>query len=209
LQSLAEQAQKSNVEIVLVAANKNCEGLNIARKYNLQASLVDRAEYGSRAEHEEALGSRLQTVSPDWIFLAGYMAVISAAFIARFNGRILNIHPSLLPAFKGLDTHQRAIDAKVETHGVSIHLVTPVLDDGPIIAQASRARTTDNAGLLAQQVLEIEHLLYPAILAAMASKQLSLSTAPQDMNKIIWNDTASLQPVKNAGFLITHPETAS
>ncbi len=206
MRSLAEQAQNSNVEIALVAANTPCDGLKIATSYGVQAECIDRAEFGSLAEHEDALASLLETVSADWIFLAGYMAIISAEFIARFKGRILNIHPSLLPDFKGLNTHQRAIDAQVSHHGASIHLVTPKLDDGPIIAQASRKRLTDDATMLAGQVLEIEHLLYPAILAAMASDALSIKIGSENKSEIIWHDTAYLAPVTKAGFVITYPE---
>jgi len=193
---------------VLVAANRPCDGLEIARKSRLRAELVDRAGYDTHALHEQALASLIESVSADWVFLAGYMAVLSAGFISRLSGRIINIHPSLLPEFKGLDTHQRAIDAHVDSHGASIHLVTPELDDGTVIAQASRPRQTDDAALLAGQVLQIEHLLYPAVLDGLASARLSLDVNASQNRQVIWHDTESLHPVRDAGFQITYPVMA-
>ena len=106
------------------------------------------------------------------------MAVLSADFVGRFDGRILNIHPSLLPAFKGLDTHQRALDAGVSQHGVSVHIVTAALDDGPVILQAGlKINQYETAETLAERVLQLEHLLLPFVLASLATGKLTLSNA--------------------------------
>jgi phosphoribosylglycinamide formyltransferase-1 len=106
------------------------------------------------------------------------MAVLSADFVGRFTGRILNIHPSLLPAFKGLDTHQRALDAGVSQHGASVHIVTAALDDGPVILQAGlKIGEDETAETLAERVLRLEHHLLPFVLASLATGKLTLSNA--------------------------------
>jgi phosphoribosylglycinamide formyltransferase-1 len=103
------------------------------------------------------------------------MAILGSVFVDQFAGKLINIHPSLLPAFKGLDTHQRAIDAGVETHGVSIHLVNAELDDGPLILQASLAvAEADTAKVLAGRVLQLEHQIYPFVLLSLAGQNLTL-----------------------------------
>ena len=208
LQSLIRQAHRSNVEIVVVAANTPCGGLEIASQHKIRTELVDRADYDTRTKHENMLAGMIETAAPDWIFLAGYMAVLSAEFISRFDGRIVNIHPSLLPDFKGLNTHQRAIDADVERHGATIHLVTPKLDDGAVIAQASLPRHTEDAGMLAAQVLQIEHLLFPAVPDGLATGRLSLDAEAIQDQQVNWHDTASLVGVAEAGFQITYPSIA-
>ena len=119
-------------EIVLVAANHDCVGLAEAAKRNLPTACLDRAAFYDRAAQETVLGNHIEAAGADWICLAGYTAVLSAAFVTRFAGRIINIHPSLLPAHKGLHTHQRALDAGDTRHGASVHIVTPALDDGPL-----------------------------------------------------------------------------
>lgn len=163
-------------DIVLVAANKPCAGLDEAMRRGLPTTLVSRADFGSREDHEQALIYEIERSGADLVFLAGYMAILSPAFVARFAGRIINIHPSLLPAFKGLDTHQRALDSGAVHHGVTVHIVTPDLDDGPICLQAG---LTVEKGLtveaLASQVLKLEHALYPFILYALCRRTLTVA----------------------------------
>ena len=160
-------------EIVLVAANQDCAGLAEATKRNLPTACVDRAAFDNRAAQETALGDHIEAAGADWICLAGYMAVLSAAFVTRFAGRIINIHPSLLPAHKGLHTHQRALDAGDARHGASVHIVTPALDDGPLILQAGLPLSEkETAESLAARVLVLEHALYPFVLEMLVSGHL-------------------------------------
>ena len=204
MRSLVSAAHDSDTEIVLIAANQPCAGLDFAQEQQLPSCLINKADFPNKTAHENALAAAIEKAQADWIFLAGYMAILSAEFIARFDAKIINIHPSLLPAFKGLNTHQRAIQAGEKVHGVSIHLVTADLDDGPLIAQAQLEIKTNNPDELAAQVLQIEHLLYPAILAALASDKLHLNPEKTDQ-KVSWKDT-SILPLAGTS-LITQIDT--
>jgi phosphoribosylglycinamide formyltransferase-1 len=180
MQRLVEtcEQQLPSVEIVLVASNKPCAGIDFAAARGLPTALINRQTHDSRQAQETALAKTIEAAAADWIFLAGYMAVLSADFVGRFTGRILNIHPSLLPAFKGLDTHQRALDAGVSQHGASVHIVTAALDDGPVILQAGlKIGEDETAETLAERVLRLEHHLLPFVLASLATGKLTLSNA--------------------------------
>lgn len=173
MQALAAQAH--HYRISLVAANKPAAGLDIAAQAGINTSLVNRADHDSKANHEAALAAAIEASNAQWICLAGYMAVLSATFIKRFSGRIINIHPSLLPDYKGLHTHQRALADNKKLHGVSVHLVTPELDDGAVIAQMQLpVLGSDTEDSLSQRVLVLEHLLYPMVVNALASGALQL-----------------------------------
>jgi len=187
-------------EIVLVAANQDCDGLAEAAKRNLLTTCVDRAAFDSRAAQEIALGDHIEAAGADWICLAGYMAVLSAAFVTRFAGRIINIHPSLLPAHKGLHTHQRALDACDTRHGASVHIVTTALDDGPLILQAGLPLSEkETAESLAARVLVLEHALYPFVLETLVSGHLLI----QD-GMVQWRDgeTALDESVAEIGAVL-------
>lgn len=179
MQRLVETCEQlPSVEIVLVASNKPCAGIDFAAARGLPAALIDQQTHDSRQAQERALAKTIEAAAADWIFLAGYMAVLSADFVGQFAGRILNIHPSLLPAFKGLDTHQRALDAGVSQHGASVHIVTAALDDGPVILQAGLKISEDEtAKTLAERVLRLEHHLLPFVLASLATGKLTLRNA--------------------------------
>lgn len=168
--ALAEAAAEPRhpAEIVLVLANDPAaEGLARARAMGLATAAVDhRAFPGDKAGFEAAMDEALRAAGAETLCLAGFMRVLSGAFVARWADRILNIHPSLLPAFPGLDTHARALAAGVKLHGATVHLVREAVDDGPILAQAALAvRPSDTAESLADRVLALEHRLYPAALA--------------------------------------------
>ena len=180
MQRLVEtcEQQLSSVEIVLVASNRPCAGIDFAAARGLPTALIDRQTHDSQQAQETALAKTIEAAAADWIFLAGYMAVLSADFVGRFAGRILNIHPSLLPAFRGLDTHQRALDAGVSQHGASVHIVTAALDDGPVILQARlKINEDETAKTLAERVLRLEHRLLPFVLASLGTGKLTLSNA--------------------------------
>ena len=188
MQALANHAGEHGIgyEICLVAANKPAEGLSVASDAGLPTTLIDRKKYNSKKEHEDALAEAVEASEASWICLAGYMASLSADFIARFEGKIINIHPSLLPKYKGLHTHERVLTDKQKFHGVSIHLVTPVLDDGAVIAQMRLSvQHADTSESLSARVLVLEHILYPLVITALASGALTLDTG-----QVHWQDTS-------------------
>ena len=169
----AAQAPDYPAEIVLVLSNKpDAPGLAIARGLGVAAEAIATAPFGrDRAAHERAIDSRLRQAGVEIVCLAGYMRLLTPYFVGRWAGRMLNIHPSLLPAFPGLDTHARALAAGVKTHGCTVHLVTEGMDEGPVLAQADvPVLPDDTEELLAARVLAQEHRLYPAALAALALK---------------------------------------
>lgn len=130
--------------------------------------------FSDRASYEQALGDALATVQPDWIVCAGYMRILGAAFVQRFNGRLVNIHPSLLPLHKGLDTHARALQAGDAEHGASVHLVVPELDAGAVLAQVRvPVQPGDDAHSLAERVLAVEHPLLIATLQLLCEGRLA------------------------------------
>ncbi len=163
-------------EPVLVLANDaTAGGLKKAAEMGVPTAVVDHRPFkGDRVAFEAALQAELEQVQPDIVCLAGFMRVLTEVFVAPWEGRMLNIHPSLLPKYKGLHTHARALEAGDAEHGCSVHLVTPALDDGPILGQARvpvvDGDTTDD---LAARVLVQEHKLYPAVLRRFASGDMT------------------------------------
>jgi phosphoribosylglycinamide formyltransferase-1 len=146
----------------VVASRPQAPGLALARERGVPAQAVDHAGFADRAAFDAALAARLEALEADLVVLAGFMRILTDGFVRRFAGRLVNVHPSLLPAFPGLDTHARALAAGVRLHGATVHLVTPELDHGPILAQAAvPVRDGDDAATLAARVLRLEHRLYP------------------------------------------------
>jgi len=161
--------------ITTVIANVDCDGITHAKARGIDSYVIRRRDHDSRAAHEAALAACIDQSGADIVCLAGYMAILGADFVNRYQGRMINIHPSLLPAYKGLDTHQRAIDDGAATHGATVHLVTPELDAGPTIAQARlEIEPADDATSLAGRVLQLEHQLYPFVVASLANGHLTL-----------------------------------
>jgi len=164
------------VKITVVISNQSCAAINLAHDRGFPTRVINSQNFNSKADQESAIAEVIGDYKADYIFLAGYMAILSSNFVDHFAGRIINIHPSLLPAFKGLNTHQRAIDENAKIHGVSVHLVTDALDDGPIIVQAKLPILADDtADSLAARVLRLEHQIYPFVLYGLAKKFLFLS----------------------------------
>lgn len=157
--------------VLVLSNNSDAGGLEKAAALGVPVAAVDHRVFGkNRAGFEAALLEPLLQAKPDIICLAGFMRVLTAGFVDRFQGRMLNIHPSLLPKYKGLNTHQRALDAGDSEAGCSVHLVTPELDDGQVLGQARvDIRPDDTADSLAQRVLVMEHQLYPAVLRRFAA----------------------------------------
>jgi phosphoribosylglycinamide formyltransferase-1 len=173
----AQAAGDLNAEIVAVISNRpNAAGIESAAEAGISTAIVDHKTYDSREAFDTALAKEIDAYEPDYVILAGFMRILTADFVNHYQHRLLNIHPSLLPKYKGLNTHQRAIDAGDEEHGASVHFVTPELDDGPVILQAKvPILEGDTADTLAARVLEQEHLLYPA-----AIKKLIADKTDQD-----------------------------
>ena len=182
MQALIEAAQAPDypVAIALVISNRaDAAGLEIARGYGVEALAVPARPYGTdRDAHERAIDAELAARRIDLVCLAGYMRILTPYLVNRWAGRMLNIHPSLLPAYPGLDTHARVLAAGEAEHGCTVHLVTAIMDDGPILAQARvKIQQGDTEDTLAARVLAQEHLLYPAALARFARTLLPEPTA--------------------------------
>jgi formyltetrahydrofolate-dependent phosphoribosylglycinamide formyltransferase len=160
-------------EIVLVISNRaDAAGLQTARGLGVPAVAIPSKAYGrDRAGHERAVDAALAAAGAEIVCLAGYMRILTPYLVARWAGRMLNIHPSLLPAYPGLNTHARVLAAGETEHGCTVHLVTETMDDGPILAQARvPVLTHDSEDALAARVLEREHAIYPAALAAFIAR---------------------------------------
>ena len=166
----------------LVISNEpDAAGLTRAAQCGVQTAVVNHRGYDSRETFEEALRAMLDLACPDIICLAGFMRVLTAGFVTPWQGRMLNIHPSLLPKYKGLNTHARALAAGDATHGCTVHEVTALLDDGPILGQAEiPVLEGDTADTLAARVLVQEHRLYPAVLRRFVAGDKSLLTLNAD-----------------------------
>jgi phosphoribosylglycinamide formyltransferase-1 len=164
------------IEIVAVLSNRpQAAGLAYARDRGIPAIALDHTLHPDREVFDALLADEIERHRPDLVVLAGYMRILSPAFIARFEGRLLNIHPSLLPMFPGLKTHERAIEEGVKIHGCTVHFVTADLDHGPIVIQAAvPVRSDDTADTLAARVLRQEHRIYPLAVGWFAEGRLAV-----------------------------------
>lgn len=159
--------------VAVISDKKTAGGLAKAEAAGIPAVAFERKDYGSKEEHEAAILALLGEVKPDFLCLAGYMRLLSGAFISAYERRIINIHPSLLPLFRGLHTHQRAIDAGMKVAGCTVHYVTEGMDEGPVIAQAVvPVLDNDTADALSGRVLTAEHRLYREALRKVAGDAL-------------------------------------
>ena len=164
-------------EIVLVLSNRpDAGGLATARDAGIAAEAIDHSQFGKdRPAFEKAMQAVLEAHHIDLICLAGFMRLLSPGFVEQWQGRMLNIHPALLPAFKGLDTHKRAIDAGAKVHGATVHFVVPEMDAGPIVVQgAVKVRADDTEASLAARVLAVEHRIYPEALRLVAEGRVRI-----------------------------------
>jgi phosphoribosylglycinamide formyltransferase-1 len=160
----------------VISDKPEAKGLEHAREFGIEALAIPRNEYASKAEHEAAVIAALDASGARIIALAGYMRLLSGDFVKRYAGRMINIHPSLLPAFPGLATHERALAAGCRVHGCTVHFVTEGMDEGPIIEQeAVRVERGDTPDTLAARVLEAEHRIYPLALAMLARGEVRMS----------------------------------
>lgn len=167
LQAAREQGWMGSVRGV-ISNRADAAGLDVAKIYGVPTQIVAHTDFASREAFDQALGDAIAALHPDVIALCGFMRVLGAAFVARFSGRLVNIHPSLLPAFTGLHTHARALEDGVKWHGATVHLVSDALDHGPILAQAIvPVLDDDTPQTLAARVLVEEHRIYPAVVRAL------------------------------------------
>ncbi|MCJ8148270.1 phosphoribosylglycinamide formyltransferase [Shinella sedimenti] len=176
--ALAKAAEAADfpAEIVAVFSDKaDAGGLAKAEALGIATHTFLRRDYADKEAHEAAILAALEALAPDLICLAGYMRLLSGTFINRYEGRILNIHPSLLPLFPGLNTHQRAIDAGMRLAGCTVHFVTEGMDEGPVIVQAAvPVLPADTADTLAARVLTVEHRSYPLALRLVAEGKVRM-----------------------------------
>lgn len=179
----AAKAQDYPAEIVVVVSNRpDASGLERAREAGIATVIVDHRPFGEdRDAFERALDAKLQAYRIDLVCLAGFMRLLTPPFVRRWRGRMLNIHPALLPQFKGLHTHRRALAAGVERHGATVHFVVPEMDSGPTVAQDSvPVLKGDTEESLAARVLEVEHRLYPQALRLVAEGRAPFAMSNND-----------------------------
>lgn len=178
MQAIIRAAQNEGwpVKIAAVISNRaDASGLDYAAEHGIPAIVVPHKDYATREAFDAALQSRIDEFSPDLLVLAGFMRVLTSRFVAHYAGRMLNIHPSLLPSFVGLATHNQALAAGVTIHGATVHFVTADLDHGPIVAQATvPVLPDDTETTLAARVLEQEHIIYPRVIRAFVEGRVSL-----------------------------------
>ena len=163
-------------QVAAVIANRpDAAGLAFAASQGIATAVVDHRQFPDRDSFDAALAQEIDSFAPDLVVLAGFMRVLTAGFVDHYAGRMLNVHPSLLPSFPGLKTHQQALDAGVRLHGASVHFVTSQLDHGPIVVQAAvPVESGDTAATLAERVLATEHIIYPRAVRWFVEGRLAL-----------------------------------
>lgn len=199
MQAIVEAARRPDypAEIALVISNRpEAAGLAWAKAQGLPTLALDHKHYESREHFEGQLQSTLELSKIDLVALAGFMRLMTASFVERWRGRMINIHPSLLPAFKGLHTHEQALAAGVRISGCTVHFVSPEMDGGPIIAQAAvPVLEADTADTLAARVLAAEHRLYPAALARVARGEARLNGSSVELQAVVNTQVNQEQPL--------------
>jgi phosphoribosylglycinamide formyltransferase 1 len=184
-------------EIVGVVSDQaEAAGLALARSNKIPTRILPRQDFRGKVEHDQAIHAALVSFGADIVCLAGYMRLLTPDFVGNWEGRLINIHPALLPLFRGLNTHGRALDAGMRIHGCTVHFVTPMVDDGPIIAQATvPVLIGDDEDSLAARVLKAEHHLYPLALRMVAEGKVRMENgraAFDDIDQIEQNEGALL-----------------
>lgn len=179
MQSIVETIKNKhvNAEVVAVITNKaDSKGIQWAKEHHLQTHIIEHQAFANRESFDTQLAKTVQQYQPDYVLLAGFMRILTPAFVQQFTGRLINIHPSLLPLFPGLNTHQQALDAELQWHGCTVHFVTSVLDHGPIIAQGIvPVHHDDDADRLAQRLIPIEHQVFNQVVQWLAEGRVRLS----------------------------------
>ncbi len=195
LQAIMDAVTQNKLDVVIkvvISDRLDAKGLERARNDGIPAVFIEPAKYLSREDFDEALSDILDEYQVSLIVLAGFMRILSNTFVTRNLGKLINIHPSLLPKYKGLNTHQRAIDAGESEHGASVHFVTPALDAGPMIIQSSVAIVSgESSEQLKQKVHKIEHIIYPKAIDMISKGRVEL------INKRVFLDGLVLDEIKH------------
>lgn len=179
MQALLEAGLPCQVAAV-ISNRADAEGLSIARARGIPTAVVNHRDYADRDSFDAALARTIDAFNPDYVALAGFMRILTAGFVAQYRGRLLNIHPSLLPSYSGINTHARALRDGVRIHGCTVHFVSSDLDHGPIIIQAAvQVLPDDTEQTLAARVLHQEHLIYPQAVRWLCTGQIGLSENEQ------------------------------
>ena len=193
LQTIIDNINNEILQIELVSVisdNPKAKGLQRAKREGIDTKIIDYSTYKNRREFDESLEIEMLSINPDLIILAGYMKILNINFCNIFAGRILNIHPSLLPKYKGLNTHQRVIDNREELHGASVHFVVPELDEGPVIIQYQfEIERHDDRHSLQKKVQEGEYIIYSKAIQWFSEKRLIF-----DSEKVYLDDKLLLKP---------------
>ena len=201
LQSLIDAClnNKIKAQITAVISNKpNVKGVDRATAANIPALIIDHRDFSSRQEFDLHLLEVIKSFSPDLVVLAGFMRILTPDFVNQFEGKLLNIHPSLLPAYQGLDTHQRAIAAGDSKAGATVHFVTPELDGGPPILQAEVAiMPADSSQDLATRVLKMEHKIYPTVIQWFCDGRLTAENGKACLDGAIIGSNGILFDINN------------
>jgi len=195
----AAKDKKYPAEIVLVVSNRTeAGGLLVARASGIATEVIDHTTFGNdRTAFECRLQAALEKHHIEIVCLAGFMRLLSAEFVKKWDGHILNIHPALLPAFKGLDTHRRALESGAKIHGATVHFVVPEMDSGPVIAQgAVSVKAADTEETLAMRVLEVEHRIYPLALKLLAEGRIHIEKGRCLIDGVAVPDVDELVPTE-------------
>ena len=175
MQALLEAKLPCSISAV-ISNRAHAEGLGIAKAHGIPALVVEHRNHADRESFDAALAQSIDAFDPDFVVLAGFMRILGAGFVSRYRGRLINIHPSLLPAYSGLNTHARALHDGVRIHGCTVHFVTHDLDHGPIIIQAAvPVLPNDSEQSLATRVLNLEHRIYPQAINWLCQDKVKLS----------------------------------
>ena len=197
LQALIDAAVTASFNIsAVISNNPDAYGLQRAGRANIPAVVVNHRAFASREQFDLAMMQAIDSIGPDLIVLAGFMRILGGKFVSHYQGRILNIHPSLLPKYPGLNTHQRALDAGDKEHGASIHFVTDDLDGGPVVTgERVAVLDSDDAESLAARVLEKEHIIYPRVVSWYADGRLRMARGKAVLdNQVLLPGGAKIQP---------------
>jgi phosphoribosylglycinamide formyltransferase-1 len=179
----------------VISNNPEAGGLEIARMHSIETRVVDQMAYPDRVTFDTALAERIDSFQPDLVALAGFMRILGDKFVEHYHGRLMNIHPSLLPAFPGLDTHTRALKAGVKIHGCTVHFVTPQVDHGPIITQAAvPVLPDDTSKTLSARVLQQERQIYPEAIRWFLEDRLQLSHNHVSVSGDVMDDSVLNSP---------------
>ena len=182
--------------IAAVISNRpNASGLEIARRHGLETIVLDQLSYSGREAFDDALAQSIDAYKPDLIALAGFMRLLGDNFANRYQGKLINVHPSLLPAFPGLHSHRRALQEGVKIHGCTVHFVTAQMDSGPIIIQAAvQVLPDDTEQTLAARVLQQEHRIYPEAVRWFMEGRLKIAGSAVDVSNAVFDDSILYSP---------------